>query len=175
MDQEKRQAVLVSVLMTILAGVGIWSARWMMRERGAALSAASDWAECERLKNAILSLREEPAAVAGNAMASQELGERIAAASRQAQLPNGPPRDVFPQSPQSLGDSTYVLESTLIRVRDVSLSQLAAFLYHLTEESVLRIEQLRLRAPHGADAKELWDAEVTIAYLRYESSAGRRY
>jgi len=49
----------------------------------------------------------------------------------------------------------------------VSLKQVATFLYALTDGSGLRVQELRLRSPHGDVAPDVWDAETTVTYLMY--------
>jgi len=168
MNPEKRRAVLVGVMTSMLLVAAIWNVNWMMTQRRNAVYAARDLATCKELQEHIELLRDKPAVASTKALASQELGQLIAAAAKQAALPNGPPRDVFPQAARAANDSPYMIKPTSLTLRGVSLMQLADFLYHLTGDSGLNVRDIRLRSPRGRKAGGVWNAETTITYLIYK-------
>ncbi len=171
MSQEKRQAILIGIMMAMLTIAAVWNVNWMMRQRRSAIYAANNLAACEALRDQIKSLRDKPAVASTEALASQELGKRLAAAAERSKLPGGPPKDVFPQSERSVEDSPYLIKPTLLTLRQVPLEKLATFLYYLSEDAGLKVRDLSLRSPRGEKAKDVWNAEATITYLIYKPSA----
>ncbi len=171
MTPQKRRAILIGVMVAMIFAAAIWNVRWMMRRRRSANSAAGEHAACKEIKRQIELLRDRPAVASTEALASQELGEKIAQAARKARLSNGPPRDVFPQAGRPVGDTPYLIKPTLLTLREVSLQQLVAFLYHLTQDSGLNVRDLRIWIPHGREVKNVWSSEVTITYLIYKPSS----
>jgi len=168
MNPEKRRAVLIGVMMTMLLVAAIWNINWMMTQRRSAAHAAKDLAMCRELQSHIEMLRQKPAVASTEALASQELGQLITTAAKQAKLPNGPPRDVFPQAARGVGDSPYLVKPTLLTLRGVTLQQLSAFLYHLSGDSGLDVRDLRLRRPKSRETANAWNAEATVTYLIYK-------
>jgi hypothetical protein len=167
MTTQKRQAILVGVMVAMLAIAAAWSLKWMLQQREDARCASNDLAECEDMAAAIAQRRDKLAATTTVAAGTQELGKRIEAASRQAQLPATALEGVFPQSGQRVGNSPYVHRPTAIALRGLSLGQLATFLHALTDGPGLGVRDLRLRSPHNDVDRKLWDAEATVTCLVY--------
>lgn len=163
----KRQFILIGLMLLLLAMAAVWSTNTMIAESESARSAAEDIASCKVLAATIESLREKPAIASVSAMGVQELGERIEAASRQAQLPPSSLEGVFPQASRRVGDSAYLSKPTSLSLRGVTLEQLVTLLFHLTDGSGLSARDLRLRTPHGGAPSNIWDADVTLSYLVY--------
>ena len=172
MTSQKRLAILVGIMIAMLVVAATWSVGWMRDRRRDALATARDLADCRRLRDQIASLRTQPKVAATEAIAGQELGERIAEAARKADLPQGPPRDVFPEAAQPVGDSPYLVKPTRLTVRGATLPQLATFLYHLADDSGLEVRELRLSRPHGQDTGKTWHAAATVTDLIYEPPPG---
>ena len=100
-------------------------------------------------------------------MESQELGQQIDAAAKQAQLNLASLARVDPQPVQRVGNLPYVQKSTSLVFRKVELRSLSSFLYNLTNSPGMTVRQLRLRVPLGDVAPTLWDVDATITCLIY--------
>ena len=174
MTPRRRQALAIAVMLAILIGGAAWSVDWMLGRRQAALRASGDLAACQELARAIESLRQKPRVAATEAMGAGELGQRIQAASRQANMGEAAIEGIYPQPPHRLGESPYVQKPTALALRGVSLPQLAAFLYHLSADGGLSVRDLRLRSPRSDAAQDTWDAEVTVTVLVYAPPAKGR-
>jgi hypothetical protein len=157
-------------MFVLLAGAAGWSANWMAAQRAVARSAARDLAECKRLAEQIRELRRKPNVASSEALGDQELGKRIAEASRQARF-DSVPADVLHPAPRRVGDSPYLRKPTVLRLDKVALPQLVVFLYQVTEESSLNVRSLKLTAPRGEANARVWDARVTLTYLIYEPAS----
>ena len=167
MTPRRRQTVAIGLLLAMLVGGVVWSVDWMLGRRQAARYAAEDMASCRELARDIESLRQKPKVAATEAMGAGELGQRIQAASRQANMGEASIEGIYPQPPHRVGESPYVQKPTALALRGVSLPQLAAFLYHLSADGGLSVRDLRLRSPHSDAAQDTWDAEVTVTVLVY--------
>ena len=139
----------------------------MAHARAEAQAAGDDLAACRELAGAIEKLRDQPAIAAANAMGTQELGQRIEAAARQAEISPAALEGVFPQTARRVGDSLYLSKPTTLTLRGVALPPLATFLFNLTNESGLMVRDLRLHAPRDESGTGLWDAEATVTALVY--------
>ena len=140
----------------------------MVQQRASARRAAADLAECEALVARITALRDKPAVASAEALDVRALGQRIEAASQEANLAESALQGVSPQTARRLKDSPYLRKPTTIVLNRVSLPQLTTFLYRLTRGSNLRVRSLRLSAPRGDVDSGAWNAEVTLTYLIYE-------
>jgi hypothetical protein len=169
-----RQSILVGALVLLLAASAAWNVNWMLRQRDDARYASEDLAACSRVAGAIESARGKATMASSEAVGVQELGKRIEAAFSQAGLAQSSLHGVFPQSTRSVGDASYLQKPTTLVFGDVSLPQLATFLYYLTEGSQLSVRDLRLRSPRGGADNSMWDAEATVTYLIYAPSARPR-
>jgi|WetSurMetagenome_2_1015567.scaffolds.fasta_scaffold442058_1 hypothetical protein len=167
----KRQAILLGAAGLIVVAATLASVNWMFQQREAAQSAADETAACRQLARTIESLRTAPKVAATGDADVQDLGARIKAAAGQAGLAESAVEGVFPQSARRLGDSPYLQKPVAMSLRGVTLDQLATFLYGVAEGSSLTVRDLRLRAPHGDAARNLWDADATLTCLFYEPAA----
>jgi hypothetical protein len=165
MSPARRPIVLAGVLLAMLAVAAYWSVGWMSQQRRLAAQAAEDLATCRRLADDILTLSPPPAAAPATGVGVHELGQRIEDASRKANLAPVSLEGVFPQNARRLGDTPYLQKPTSLVLRNVSLSQLVTFLYHLTDQSGWIVQDLRLRTPRGDEHGALWDAEATLTCL----------
>ena len=166
----RRQMMLAGLVVVGLSIAAIWHVAWMLEHRGTAQRAANNLADCKLLAEQIVELRTRPAVAADEEMGIQELDDRIEYAKGQARLTNQT-RDVIdivdPQPARRIGNSPYLQKPTMFALRDVSLPQLTAFLYHLTDGSGLTVRSLRLRVPTGEATADRWDVETTLTYLIY--------
>ncbi len=167
MAPQKRQAILIGVMLALLAAAAAWNVLWMREQRARARVASVDLAECRRLGRAITALRDAARVAPTEALGVQALGDRIEAASRQARLVGPALAGVFPQSARRVGDSPYMQKPTALALRGVTLQQAATFLFHLSEDSGLSVRDLRLQAPHGEEGTGAWDVDATVTYLLY--------
>lgn len=167
MNAYRRQLLLFSSLLLLLALLAAWNVDWMLSHKRAARNAAQDLAQCRSLADEIQTLRDRPAVASPDAIGVQELGSRIEAAAANAGLTPSAVEGVFPQPPQRVADLPYLRKPTLLTLRAVPLQQLVLFLYHLTEGSTLKIRDLRLRAASRDGPEDLWHADATVTYLIY--------
>jgi type II secretory pathway component PulM len=174
MTPENRKLGALAILLLIGVGVAAWNVNWMFERQADAKAAAQDLADCRALAASIEMLRTGPTVASEQDMGVQELGQRIEAASRIAQFHGKALQGVFPQQARRAGDSPYRLKPTALILRGVPLEQLATFLHHLSSDSGLRVQDLRLRSPRGDETGHAWDAEVTLTYLIYDPATERR-
>lgn len=174
MTPSRRLAIAVGLMLVMLAGAVAWIGSWMLERRQLARDAGDDLATCRRLVTEIESLRQKPTLAVTEGTDVRELGEKIQAASLQAGLAETSIQGVLPQLPRQVGESHYAQKPTALTLRSVSLPQLAAFLYHLTDEPGLTVRDLRVRSPQGDTAQGAWDAEVTVMYLVYSPASKAR-
>jgi hypothetical protein len=173
MTPEKRQMVLMGLMLAMLAVAAVWAVDAMASSRRAAEADAADLAVCRDLAAELAALRKQPAVASSEAIDVQQLGDRIQAASQQAGLASQL-EGVFPQSPRRMGDSPYVQKPTSLSLRGVTLGQLATFVFQLTSDGALNVRDLRLRSRTGDPDDSLWDAEATLTYLIYQPTTSRR-
>jgi hypothetical protein len=169
-SEQKRRALLIGLLISMLAVAALWSWDAMASQRRLAEQAAADLGDCRRLAGDIAELRGKPAVARTEDVGVRALGDRIETSAAEAGLSGSWLEGVYPQSARREGDSPYMTKPTVLAVRAVTLGQLAAFLYHLTEDPALSVADLRLRSPHGETSRDQWDAEATVSYLIYSPS-----
>jgi len=173
----KQQVWIVCGVLGALAVDATWNVSGLFEAQANAQYAAEDLEACQQLAAAIESLRSQSSMAAAEEMGDTELGEWIDEAKRAAGLADGVVRDRIPQEHRRVGESPYVVEPTLLTLRGVSMPQLVTFLCAMTDESGLRVRDLRVRVPVGGEASNLWDADITLTYLIYspaEADAGNR-
>ena len=150
----------------VLAVVAVASGTKMLGARDEARYQAEDLGRARALVEAIEQLRGEPTvASAEESSGIRNLGERIGHASQQAAFDGPVLKRVDPQRAIRLGDTPYMVKPTLLVLRGVTLPQLTTFLYDLTDDSGLRVRDLRLRTPHGNAPEDRWDVDATVTYL----------
>lgn len=174
MMRETRQTALGAALIVALGVTAAWNLHGMWERREQAQRAWQDAGACRDLAKSIEELRSRPTMASSEAMGVQELGARIEAAMRQAELEAAALDGVFPQNPQRVNATPYVRKPTAMALRGVSLRQVATFLYGLTEDARLTVQDLRLRTPLGEAAGDRWNAEATVTYLMYVPAARER-
>lgn len=163
----RRRAYLAGLLVVVLALLAAWSYDWMNEQKQRAQQASVDLAGSRLLAASIQSLRQQPTIAAAEDMGIQQLGSLIEAALGKSQLKADALEGVIPQSTRRLGNSPYEVKPTSLVLREVTLGQLASFLYHLTQDTGLTVREMRIRAPHGDTSGNTWDAEATLTYLIY--------
>ncbi len=167
MSPHVRRAALIGVLGVMLAVTAAWNAQYMLGKHDAARRAAEDLAACRRLAKDIRALRTEPKVASIEAMGVQELGACVEAASRRAGFAPDALQGIFPQAPRRVGASPYLQKPTALSLQNVTLVQLGTFLHHLTAETGLSVQDVRLRIPHGAEEGRTWNVETTVLSLIY--------
>lgn len=172
MSADRRQAILVGLLVVVLAITTLWSLQWMLHQRTVAQRTRDELGMCRRLAEALRSIEHKPKVAESEAAGVQELGDRIETAMRRAGLDPRALESVRPQSARPVENSPYSRKPTGLTLRSVTLTQLVTFLHSLTDGTGLNVRELRLRAPHGAASDKLWNAEATVTYLVYAASSG---
>jgi len=165
MAMQKREMVLLGVMLALLAGAGAWCYGWMSEQRQAARAAATDLAQCRMHADAITNMGGKKKGSSDEATGEMELGKRVEAALAAARINPNSLDGVFSQPARAVGNSPYLLQPTTLPLRSVSLGQVAAFLYHLTDGTSLSVRDLRLTVPRGEASRSVWDAEATVTCL----------
>ena len=173
-DDQKRQILLVSVMLGMLAIAAMWSLSRASEQASNAQYAMDDLTECQRLADSIAAFRSKPTIASAKVKEDYEMGARIDDASKKANLPPDSLQGLFPQSARRRGRSSYLEKPTSLALRDVSLPQLATFLHHLSDNTGLTVRDVRIRTPHGSESGNRWDAEATVTYLIYQPTTKRK-
>ena len=169
----KQLFILTGVLIGVLGIAATWSAMWMNGRRADAAYISGDLQRSMALAEQITQLKAQPTIALAEDMGIRELDPKIETALKAAGLPRRPTIEgIFPQAAYALGGLPYQIKPTGVSIRNVSLGQLLAFLYYLTDRTGLNVRDLRLRAARSGDATR-WDAEATITYLIYSPSDDR--
>lgn len=149
-----------------------WSWVWLSTSRQAAADAAADLSACRDSAARIESLRRRPVVAGTQDVQATDLSRRIEEAAGAAGMPDGGLDRVEPEPGRPVGDSSYRETPTRVRLRDITLAQLFAFLHALAADGQagpgLRLAALRLSAPGGEETGDLWSAEATLTYLVYD-------
>lgn len=147
----------------------------MMDRKATARDELQKLRDCERMAADIMAFRDQPTVASDEEMGIQELGDQISSALESAGLRADVIDGMYPQSERRLGDTPYMQKPTQLVCRQVPLPQLAVFLYDLSDDTGLRIRDLRLRVPRDDQNNHAWDVDATLTYLIYSpvSSAGR--
>jgi hypothetical protein len=164
-------AVLVGVLAITSLAAAV-HARSLSRQ---AQLATADATACLQLASQIRGLRQRPRKIESQQVQQPQLAKRIETAGTLAGIPLSAFSRIDPESPRRLGDTAYEEMPTQLSLRSVNLRQLVSLLYNLsTDDLNLNVKQIRLSAPRGTEAQDLWNAEVTLTYLIYAPKAGDR-
>jgi hypothetical protein len=169
------------VLVATAAGLVLamlWGYRRMSDSRDAANTAAAELAECQALAGRIESLRSRPAVAGVREARSTDVSRRVEQAARDAEFADGSLERIEPEPPRRVGDTEYKEVPTQLRLRRVTLRQVFAFLHAVGNDEAggppLRVRSVRLSAPRGEEATDLWAVEATLVYLVYDPKAPER-
>jgi hypothetical protein len=164
MTQQRRQNILVGVMIAMLVVATAWSFEQLLDQRAEAQQTADDLARSQRLAGQIRQLRTRPTVATTQAKGYQELAQHLSEAARKAGAPSAI-TGVYPDPPERQGDSPYLRTDTRITLKGLSLQQTAMFLYHATAESDLAVRSLHLQGS-GRDG-DAWAVDTTVSYLIY--------
>ena len=172
MNPEKRQAVLVAVMLAMMIVGVAWSTLRMLDHRRAAADAAEDTASCVGLADQITQLRGQGAIATASDQADEQQQELAGAVNRAAQQANLDTQwqqgmRIEHKRAVRIDDTPYMRKPALLIMKGLTLEQLTALLHHLTYDSAYTAEQIQLDAPSGEDTGNRWDADVTLTYLIY--------
>lgn len=167
MTPQRRERILVGVMIVLLAIAALWVWQWRGEQRALANRDATNLTEVKLLAERIEAMRAEPAVAATEDLELKELGGRLEAAAGKARFPQGAIEGVLPRSARRFGDTAYLEKPTEIDIRGVTLTQLAAFLHHVANDAGLTVRDLRLRTPRGDAPTNTWNADATLTYLLY--------
>ena len=167
MSTHARPVLLTGLMLVLLAAVAVWSTCWMLTQRARAQAASEELNECRALAETVRRRRLRLTAADDEAMASQELSRRINQALRQARLRQEALKSKDPKMARREAGSPYLLMPTALVLQNVSLREVATFLHVLTEDSPLKVRDLRLRGVRDEATEDVWTADVTVTYLVY--------
>lgn len=166
----RRLAAGIITCALVLAVAMSWS--WLSASRQAAADAAADLSACRDSAARIENLRRRPVVAGSRDVQATDLSRRIEESAAAAGMPDGGLDRVDPEPSRPVSDTAYRETPTRVRLNNVSLPQLFAFLHGLAADGNpgpgLRLSALRLSAPAGEDAGDLWSAEATLSYLVYD-------
>ncbi len=155
---------LVCAILLIAIAVGFLS---VAGSRSAAVAAAADLQDSQRLASRIRTLRAGPSSMAGAAGPEHDLRSRIAAAARSAGVRPAGVGSIEEQPARRVGQGAYQARPTRVLLREVSLKEVITFLYALTDSTPLALDDFRLSAPSEADAGLQWNVQATLSTLVY--------
>lgn len=156
-----------AVCVLVLIGAG----RYCLGARAAAADEARNLVECRRLIGQITALRDQPEIAEAEELEPTALTHQIEAARAAADIPADALIRILPQPSRAVGDSGYSQVATEVLINDVTLRQLVHFLIEVTQgEGQLSVTRLRLSGDRGSVVGEIWDSEVTLTYLVYDSA-----
>jgi hypothetical protein len=167
----RRHVQLFCILAALLAVSAWWSYQAMTQARGLAVQNQSELADCYKMALQIdcYNHSKKPALAAEGELKSAETTALIEQAAKSAGIPQANLAQIFPESPQRLGDSAYKEKPTQVRVENVTLQQLTAMLYTLAGNAKpLKAKSIRLAAPRQQETGNLWTAELSLTYLIYD-------
>lgn len=155
---------LVGAVLLVAITIGFLS---LAGSHSAAVAAATDLHESQRLASRIRMLRAGPTSTAGASGAEHDLRSRIAAAARSAGIRPASVGSIEEQPARRAGQSVYQARPTRVLLREVSLKEVITFLYALTDSTPLTLDDIRLSAPNEADAGPHWNVQATLSTLVY--------
>jgi predicted Zn-dependent peptidase len=162
-------AALLSVLLALLVLAAAWSYGMLARSRAAATGARADLEECRRLAAEIEGAAKRPALAAEHERVVTEVTGLVEEAAKFAQIPPEKIERITPEAARRVGDSVYTEKPTQVVLQDVTLKQVVELLHRLAASGRgLTPKSLRIVAPRGEDAGDLWTAELVVTYLIYD-------
>ncbi len=172
MIRTKQLFIIIGLAIAALLAVTVWHVNWMSAQAADARHNLEDLANCEIYAQLIEQYRGSGQIAAAGQMELHELGSMAERALNKANVLGQPIGSISPLSPTRIGDTPYMLNPTVINVQKVTLNQLAETLYHLTDRTQLNVKDIRLTPARGVNQHQLWDADVTVTYLVYDSNTG---
>jgi type II secretory pathway component PulM len=178
MNPQKRQAVLVAVMLVLLAITVLWSYGRYAEARDRAAAAEENTAAVEALAESIESLRRRPT-MGVQALADTQLTAMIETSARAAGFdPETVVLSIRPQPDRRVENTPYRQKTTELRLQHLTLRQLVQFLHDLSSRNPgLRIDGLQLSSPTGEGSTATWTVDpLTLSYLIYapQGPADRR-
>lgn len=169
MSTERRQTILVSIMLVLLICAAGWAMLDALEQRARAQRAADQLALSEALAEQIRRLREQPKVATSQEIGTRQLGRKISLAAEAAGLGTGSIQGVTPRPARRVGRSDYMAKPTTLKLQGVSLGQMAMFLYHISSDSNLTVRDLRLEGRRASPGQtdRLWNGQATITYLIY--------
>ena len=169
MNTSRRMILWLSLLGLLLMLACGWSYAQLAAAREGKLAVEADCREGQRLAGELRQMQSQPALASGAERQAEELARQIEAANQKAGIDPRNLISIRPEPAQRVGESVYKAKPTQVQLKNVTLQQLAGFLYALTGPgSQLAAPSLRVTAPREADTLETWTAEVTVSYLLYD-------
>ncbi len=166
-DRDKRMIGTVTLICAVLLLAITIGSLSLVGSRSAAVAAATDLHESQRLASRIRMLRAGPTSIAGAAGPEHDLRSRIAAAARSAGMRPASVGSIEEQPARRAGQSAYQARPTRVLLREVSLKEVITFLYALTDSTPLTLDDIRLSAPNEADAGPHWNVQATLSTVVY--------
>ncbi|MFW5840780.1 MAG: hypothetical protein ACOCZE_09385 [Planctomycetota bacterium] len=167
MNPQKRQTILIVVMLAMLAGAAAWSIDSAMDNADRAARAADALGQTRSLAEQIRQLRQAPTVARTGEIAITQMGREISSAAEAANLQPGSIQGVQPRPARRLGQSDYMTKATTISLQGVGLGQLTMFLYHISDRTNLTVSELQLQGRRDGQSGGPWNAQATVTYLIY--------
>lgn len=177
MKNQRRQTVLIGIMLGMMCLVVGWSTLRMLDDRQGAVRASQDLYDCQQLVASIKDLKSQEAVASeggDTTLQEQELAQRINEAASKANLSGPWQQGIEHRREVRIEDSPYMRKPAVLVTRGLTLHQLAMLLHHLTHDSPYTAEQLQIRTPPGEDTGGQWDVDVTLSYLIYSPQPTRQ-
>lgn len=168
MTRQRRQDILLGVLAAILLAAALWAHGRCRAARSDAARASGDLARCRSRAARIEHLRHRPNLAGAEELQLEVLARQVERAARSAYVPPHAVTRIWPEPVRRVLDTVYQEKPTQIVIKKVSMKQLVGFLCRLTASTPgLCVKSLRLTAPRGGGAADVWIAEAVVSYLIY--------
>lgn len=165
----KHKSILRAAVIAFLAMVSLWSYWQMATAKTTCMLAHKDLVTCNDLVERIQNLQIQPTKVAGEERQSSETTGLIERAARSAGMSSQNLVSITPAPPKRIEKSAYRKKNTQVSLRDITLKQLADYLYILsTSPQPLHPESVRISTKSNQDAGNLWQVELDLNYLIYD-------
>jgi hypothetical protein len=171
MNREKSRTNLLILLVALSIVACLIAAGRLARAHDAAASSSADLSESRALL-ADLAASKTGASPSPAAPTAPEVNQRLKTAAAAAGIV-GKIRSIEPGQPNRLPNADYMETPVFVRTEPLTLRQLATFLLSLAQnDASCRAKMIELAVPQSPDggaaaAKDVWTADVTLAYTSY--------
>lgn len=162
----KLYLLIIAVVLTGLVGSSLL---WLQRAAAEVQAEDDHLRRARLLQQQIEQLRPRQHVAEAHLLETIEIHQRIEAAAEAAGLQSTALDRIHPEGPRRVGDSNYLEAPVRLRITRVEMRQIITLLHRLADDgSGLLVRQVRLSAPRGEEPANVWNVEITLAYLLYQ-------
>lgn len=160
----------ITVLVIALLGLtSLLSYQHMARHKRRQLGVMANLREAIECGAKISAFRRQPTIAAASDDIAGEVETLIESFAHSAGIESASLARITPEPAQRLADSDYKAKPTRVRMTDVTLEQLVAFLHGLVSTHAgVTTQSIHIRAPRPDDVGKLWITEIVLTYLVYD-------